>query len=611
MFKLGDENEELLNSSKAVKDEFEQIDASAISLEAAIANIGKIFTSNFAPSVKEVLGTLILVDKSASGIAKSFGQGRENIQQLKIAMTDAYAEVARMGGKYSDVADIQGKVAADLGRNVILQSDTIEKLFATQQVTGQNAEVVTKSFKDAGMSALYATEKMGDVVNIARSQGVNAQAVSKLVIDNMKNLNMYTFQGGVDGLAKMAAQATSMRFSMAETLKFGEKVFNPEGAIETAAALQRLGVTQSQLLDPLRLMDLAQNDPTELQNQLVEMSAQFVQLNKDGHFEILPDAKRQLREISKEMGISYDELVKMSIGSAELNDKMGKIRFPGNAFTDEQQKFIANMSEMGSGGEYKLRIDGEEIGLDKAMDMFAKDKTKLDKFMEDSRPKSMEELAIDQLDTLTKIESDIRFMSSRTTTGLSSSKIGEDILGSFRKTSGFPAEEASKREILTTKGLREDLFDVTSELISEKFADGFSMDAVKELVVELAPHFAEYGENQAKKFSGDFKGDDKTVEVDDFILKTHPMDSIVFTPDMMVGGTSLFGGQQNGMTETKNTNDININVTLTSNGADLNQMTKREILEPLVAHIQKVITGDGLLNKNGSTPNPIVNYQYS
>jgi hypothetical protein len=87
------------------------------------------------------------------------------------------------------------------------------------------------------------------------------------------------------------------------------------------------------------------------------------------------------------------------------------------------------------------------------------------------------------------------------------------------------------------------------------------------------------------------------------------MDSIVFTPEMMVGGTNLFGGQQNGMTETKNTNDININVTLTSNGADLNQMTKREILEPLITHIQEALTGNGLLNKNGSTPNPIFNYQ--
>jgi len=610
MFKLGDDDGNLENS-KSAQDEFTQMNTSAASLKSALDSIANIFTSNLAPSAEQVKGTLLLIDKSAAGIAKSFGQGRENIQQLKIAMSDAYSEVARMGGKYSDIAGIQGKVAADLGRNVILQSNTIEKLFATQQVTGQNAEVVTKSFKDAGMSALYATEKMGDVVNIARSQGVNAQAVSKLVVDNMKNLNMYTFQGGVDGLAKMAAQATSMRFSMAETLKFGEKVFNPEGAIETAAALQRLGVTQSQLLDPLRLMDLAQNDPTELQNQLVEMSAQFVQLNKDGHFEILPDAKRQLREISKEMGISYDELVKMSIGSAELNDKMGKIRFPGNAFTDEQQKFIANMSEMGSGGEYKLRIDGEEIGLDKAMDMFAKDKTKLDKFMEDSRPKSMEELAIDQLDTLTKIQSDVASMSNRTTVAMSSSKIGEDILGSVRKMSGVPAAEMEKKQILTTEGLREDVFDAASKLLSEKLGDGFSLSELDDIVVKLGTILFDYGKMQKKKYNEDSSsGGDKTVKVDDFILKTHPMDSIVFTPEMMVGGTNLFGGQQNGMTETKNTNDININVTLTSNGADLNQLTKKEVLEPLVAHIQKVITGDGLLNKNGSTPNPIVNFQY-
>ena len=37
-----------------------------------------------------------------------------------------------------------------------------------------------------------------------------------------------------------------------------------------AAAMQRLGVAQSDLLDPLRLMDLSANDPTELQNQIVQ-----------------------------------------------------------------------------------------------------------------------------------------------------------------------------------------------------------------------------------------------------------------------------------------------------------------------------------------------------
>lgn len=609
MFKLGDE---LDGGPKSVRitDEFSQMNTEAASLKGIFENIEKIVSSNLY-DLKQMNAVLLYVDKSATAIAKSFGQGNENIKELKIAMADAYVEVARMGGKYSDIAGIQGKVAADLGRNVILQSDTIEKLFATQQVTGLNAEVVTKSFKDAGMSALHATEKMGDVVNIARSQGVNAQAVSKLVVDNLKNLNMYTFQGGVDGLAKMAAQATSMRFSMSETLKFAEKVFNPEGAIETAAALQRLGVTQSQLLDPLRLMDLAQNDPTELQNQLVQMTEQFVQLNKHGQFEVLPDAKRQLREISREMGISYDELVKMSIGSAELNDKMSKIRFP-DVFTEEQKTFVANMAEMGSGGEYKLRIDGEEIGLDKAMDMFAKDNSKLLKFMEDSKPKSMEELAIDQLDTLTKIESDVASMANRTSIAASSSNLGENILGVFKTISDVPAKGFSG-EAFGTKGMRESL-DGISEIVAETISTiintkDMSEVQVNKLMEDAFSNFKKYMEDNSKEFKKNL-GYDKTVEANDFILKTHPKDSIVFTPNMMVGGTNLFGGQQNTMSESKNTHDININVQLSAQpGVDVNQMTKKEILEPLVAHIQKVITGDGLLNKNGKLPNPIVNYQ--
>jgi hypothetical protein len=42
-----------------------------------------------------------------------------------------------------------------------------------------------------------------------------------------------------------------------------------------AASLQRLGVSTSALLDPLALMDMGQNNPAELQNQIVEMTKQF------------------------------------------------------------------------------------------------------------------------------------------------------------------------------------------------------------------------------------------------------------------------------------------------------------------------------------------------
>ena len=621
-------DEKNLNTSTGkLNDEFKLIGTEMDNITGLFGTMKNLVESNIL-NLQDMRDVLLYVDREASNIAKSFGSGRENIVQLKIAMADAFVEVSKMGGTYKDIAAIQGKVSQDLGRNVILQSDTIEKLFATQQVTGQNAEVVTKSFKDAGMSASFASEAMGKVVNIARSQGVNAQAVSKLVVENMSNLNMYTFQGGVDGLAKMAAQATSMRISMQDTFRFSEKVFNPEGAIETAAALQRLGVTQSQLLDPLRLMDLAQNDPTELQNQITQMTQQFVQLNKDGQFEIMPDAKRQLREIETAMSYPAGSLSKMALGAAEVADKMSKIKFTGN-FTEDQKKFIANMAEMGSGGEYKLRIDGEEIGLDRALDMFTKDNSKLTEFMKDSNPKTMEDLAKEQLDALQSMAASLNSMMNRTPIAASGSKVGETILEGYREAYNIPAKSLSG-EAFDTKNIRikfDELGTGVGEMFEKiksgkvtledfktafsSFAEGINNFFTAEMKSVLSNSNIALDEASKGKKSSTESGGNKTGYAEDFILKTHPKDSIVFTPNMMIGGTNLFGGQQNSMSETKNTNDINLNVTLTSNGVDLNQMTKRDVLEPLVAHMRQILQADGLLNKNGSTPNPIVNYQYS
>jgi len=611
---IADQIADGLSGTKKINDEFADINTTAFSIKGVFEKINDIIRTN-GLEFEQINKVLLGVDKSATSIAKSFGTGRENIAQLKIAMGDAYVEVAKMGGKYTDIASIQAKVSADLGRNVILQTGTIEKLFAVQQVTGQNAEVITKSFKDAGMSANLAAEKMGNVVNIARSQGVNAQAVSKLVVDNMSNLNMYTFQGGVDGLAKMAAQATSMRINMQDTFRFSEKVFNPEGAIETAAALQRLGVTQSQLLDPLRLMDLAQNDPTELQNQITQMTQQFVQLNEKGQFEIMPDAKRQLREIETAMSYPAGSLSKMALGAAEVADKMSKIRFTGG-FSEDEKKFIANMAEMGPGGTYTLKVDGKDMGIDKAMDLFSKDNDKFKQFMKDSKPKDMEDLAKEQLDTIASIDANVASMMNRVPMAFSTSKLGEDILEGYRKVAEVPATAFSEGGAYNTKDMREGLNSFEGDM--KAFIKDFSTNEYSES--EFTAKAMEYFKGiynfvieNNKKVGKNFQNQlpDGEYSTNDFILKTHPKDSIVFTPDMMIGGTNLFGGQQNSMSETKNTNDINLNVTLTSNGVDLNQMTKRDVLEPLVEHMKRILDGDGLLNKNGKTPNPMFNYQVS
>jgi hypothetical protein len=309
----------------------------------------------------------------------------------------------------------------------------------------------------------------------------------------------------------------------------------------------------------------------------------------------------------------------MALGAAEVADKMSKIRFTGG-FSEDEKKFIANMAEMGPGGTYTLKVDGKDMGIDQAMDLFSKDKNRFNEFMKASEPKTMEDLAKDQLDTIKSIQAAVNSMMNRTPIAASGSKVGESILGGYREAYNIPARALSGNafDTETMRNKFDDFGSGIGDLVDKMKKGTISGDDFTTAFSDAMKGFSGYLKdellsalNNVTNGDANLRGEkDVKVKAKDFILETHPMDSILFTPEMMVGGTNLFGGQQNSMSETKNTNDININVTLTSNGADLNQMTKREILEPLVAHIQKVITGDGLLNKNGSTPNPIVNYQY-
>jgi hypothetical protein len=182
------------------------------------------------------------------------------------------------------------------------------------------------------MSLYDVGDRMAEVANYAKSVGANVKAVSAEVVTNLKQLNLFNFDSGVKGLAKMASQASMLGFDMAKTFKLAEDLMSPEKAIDLAASLQRLGVSSSALLDPLKAMDLAQNDPEALQKEMINVSKEFTKLKADGSgFEILPGAKRRLREVASAMGMSADELANMSIKSADLDMKMSKIKFPSLA----------------------------------------------------------------------------------------------------------------------------------------------------------------------------------------------------------------------------------------------------------------------------------------
>jgi len=389
-------------------------------------------------TINEQIGTGLLkaltnLDSEASKLVKTFGISKQRAGELTQTVADAIPKFVGMGLKVGDVAETLQGLGETMNVNIMLNADSLASFAATAEVTKVKQSELAEKFRDVGVSIASIEPKMLDVVKIARQAGVTVQAVSAGVVTNLDKMNLYNFEGGIKGLAKMAAQASRLGVDMSAIFTVVDKVFNPEGAIEFAASLQRLGVTSSQLLDPLRLMDLAQNDPTELQNQIVNMTKEFTRFNKENNqIEILPGAKRRIDEIGKAMNLPAGELQKMAINAGMFEMKLKQIKFPTDIATKEDRELIATMAQIDKSGRAVVRIeetrtgkDGKEEGtgeyIDKLVSELSTDDVAKLAQQQKSNDASMEEIAKDQLTYLKRIESSMNAFVGAAKYGIASS----------------------------------------------------------------------------------------------------------------------------------------------------------------------------------------------
>jgi len=524
-----------------------------------IKGVGDILAS-FEP--ERIAKIVLTLDNASSEMLKQFGQGQAMADLLRGSMADSVTSVRKLGGDIADVLKTQQEASAALGRNVTLSEETTKDLYATMKVTGESVKDIVNGMADAGIGAGRAASEMLKVVNVARESGVNAQAVSGMVLKNMDALNKFNFAGGVEGLAKMAAQSTALRIDMGRTLELADRLFDPEKAIDMAASMQRLGVSQSSLLDPLKLMDLAQNDPAELQNQIAQMSKQFVQLGKDGKFEIMPGAKRQLREISSAMGISYNDITKMALGSADLDKKMKEISFP--SATEDQKKMLANMAEMGAGGTYQIKTaDGttKDVSALTGPEIEALEK------MANTAPPTMEELAKQQLTATQSIAAAINSLTDRGGLAAASSRTAGGILRGtkavYNAAADIPGEGLSARNL--GKGIDKTV-DTLKEALHQYAETGTVAANVGNIMSdfggfvkkELTDAFSNV-KTQADKLSTDFPVFGDAAKALQRVTGTLPSTTNSSIPTGNVGTNSMNGSQPSTQ---KSTMDVNVNHTI-------------------------------------------------
>lgn len=378
-----------------------------------------------------IMSTFEKVEASTSNIQKYMGVGAEMSDEIRSAMTDAASKIVSMGGDMGDLETIQKGLLEATGRNVIGSKEYFEQIYAAAQASQQSMDTLQEGFINAGYNMNNIGEQMQKVLDVSRSLGVSMQAVSSAVLANMDALDTHNFQGGVEGLAKMAATSATLRVDMGTMMRSVEKAFDPEGAINMAAAFQRLGVTQSNLLDPLKLMNMSMNDPEQFMKSMADMGKSLTELDEKGNIRIAPGSIRRMKQLADAAGMSADEFAKMSKASAELDIKMQKISFPDFA-TEEQKTMIANISQM-KDGKIQMKVDGEMKDVNEVLQKFKGDQEGLKKFLEASQPKSLEELALEQLTTQQSIDAGINSLANKTGLAFAGSKTGGKMREAERK----------------------------------------------------------------------------------------------------------------------------------------------------------------------------------
>jgi hypothetical protein len=299
----------------------------------------------------------------------------------------------------------------------------------------------------------------------------------------------------------MASQASMLGFSMEKTFKLAEDLMSPEKAIDLAASLQRLGVSSSALLDPLKAMDLAQNDPEALQKEIINISKEFTKLKADGSgFEILPGAKRRLREVASAMGMSADELANMSIKSADLDMKMSKIKFPSLAASEEDKMLIANMSQM-KNGEAVVQIKNEKTGAMEEVNVSKLTADQLTKLREQQadKDKTIEELALDQLNVLQSINAGINGGKAASLFGKASTPAMDRLYNAVNVVRTESVRAVSNR--VTTNNVRERYSEVSGgvEEMGVKALQG-DFSGAGDALLKLGPALIQIGRDVATGF---------------------------------------------------------------------------------------------------------------
>jgi len=325
-------------------------------------SIGKAAVWTF-DALRGQTGELLAQMKAIRATEKNMGILSSQARGFRANIEGSAGAAAQMGIDTAGLAAIQNTYSDELGRAVVLSGKSLIAISEISAGTGlsvENAAAFAAGMDSVGISAERSRDIIGDTVTSSGKMGLNSTVVLKKLEASLKMANKYHFNGGVDGMKKMAQNAARFKIEMESVGSVADKLFDPEGAIEMSAQLQVLGGAWSQISDPFQLMFKARNDLGGLQNDLIKAASGAAVFNsKTKEFEIPALELARMREVAKATGLSMDELAE----SAKRVATEGKIKAQIRGLDDPKLKEFVAVAGSLKDGKGVIRIDGKEIGV--------------------------------------------------------------------------------------------------------------------------------------------------------------------------------------------------------------------------------------------------------
>jgi len=335
-----------------------------------IKNVGFDINAN----MSTVLNMLALEDTLRVDISQSLGMSNEQLLDTIDGLTEAALQASRFGLRTNDLYATFKAISEEVQRNLFIPPKVTERAaLLTKTLKGFDAGQFAKGFDDIGFSLDTAMGKvdetdnaMSDILKTGREFGVVMEKFLQNIGDELKLINTFGFERGIEGLARMVARGQALGISMSQTTSLAEKFFDPEGAIEFAAQMQVIGGAVGDLQDPFKLMYMATNDLEGLQEAIIDTAAAAATFDEEkGKFVISPEQRRQMMAMKDQLGMSYQELADLAVKSARRAEVFNQIGdFSDMSETDKE--LLSSMAAIGKGGVAQVKIPGIEEMVDVA-----------------------------------------------------------------------------------------------------------------------------------------------------------------------------------------------------------------------------------------------------